>query len=144
MKRASTQILLTACAIFTAFMILSLIFAYIYIGPNEGLNMTLGLLIASFFGAFIQCLWFTEFFIKRLRYRYRLLGFAVSFAPVLFAISQIFGWFPLNPGSILLFFGIYLAIFGVMALGYSLYFKKKAGGYEEALKQYRERKSTDN
>lgn len=144
MKQAITQIALTACAIFTAFMIFSLTLAYIYIGPNEGLTMTLGLLIASFVGAFIQCLWFTEFFIKSMRYSYRLLGFAVTFAPVLFAISQIFGWFPLNPASIAVFFAIYLAIFGIMAFGYTLYFRKTAGSYEEALKRYRAQRRTND
>lgn len=144
MKQILKQILITACATFTIFMTLSLVSAYIFVGPNEGLSITLGLLLVSIIAASFQGLWFTEGLIKNMRYPYRLLGFAASFAPVLFVIAWFLGWFPLNPGSIIMFFLIFFMIFGAMALGYTLYYKKTAGSYEEALKQYRKKNEPSN
>lgn len=139
MKRFFARVLVSACVVFTVIMMASLPFAYIYAGPSEGLDMSVGMLVAALVAALLQGFWFSGFVLKRMRYATRLAGFALTAAPLIFACGWFAGWFPPRIESAVSFFIVFLAIFAFVSVGYTLYFKKVAGGYQEALEAYRKR-----
>lgn len=138
MKKALLYIGLGACVAFTVMMTVSLIIGYATIGPNDGLNLALSILIASVIAAVLQGLWFSGIFIKRLRYSLRILGFAVMLLPSLFACGWFGEWFPHSLESAGLFVVIFVVLLAVITAGYGVYFTKTVGSYEQALEKYRE------
>lgn len=144
MKKTLSHIVVRACVVFTTMMTISLIIGYIAIGSNAGLNIALSLLIASVGTAVLQGLWFSGTFIKTMRYAFRMLGFVITFFPVLFACGWLGGWFPQRPESAGLFAIIFIILLVVISIGYGMYFKKTAGSYDQALKTYREKQKLEN
>lgn len=137
MKRFFGRAIVSACVLFTAIMILSLPFAYVFAGPSEGLNMSAGMLVAALAAALLQGFWFSGVFVKRMRYAARLAGFALTAAPAIYLCGWFAGWFPQEIEYAVSFFAIFLVIFAAVSVGYTIHFKRVAGGYQEALEAYR-------
>ncbi|WP_139653475.1 DUF3021 domain-containing protein [Raoultibacter phocaeensis] len=139
MKRFFGRAAVTACVLFTAIMVMSLPFAYAFAGPSEGLNMSVGMLAAALAAALLQGFWFSGVFFARMRYTVRLAGFALTAAPAIYLCGWIAGWFPQRIEAAVGFFAIFLVLFAVISVGYTLYYRKIAGGYDKALEAYRKR-----
>lgn len=142
MKAFLKRFALTACVMFTIFMMLSLPAAYYFAGisgaDTSGLDITLSLFIACAGFSFLQGFWFSGFVIKKLAYALRLTGFAVTGAAMLFACGWFGNWFPHEIEVVVSFIITFLAIFALATAGYGVYFKKTAGSYDEALARYRQ------
>ena len=139
MKQFLGRVVVSACVLFTAIMVLSLPFAYAFAGPSEGLDMSVGMLVAALATALLQGFWFSGIFVKRMRYAVRLAGFALTAAPAIYLCGWFAGWFPQRIEYAISFFAIFLAIFAAVSIGYTIHFKRVAGGYQEALEAYRRR-----
>jgi len=144
MKKTLKIAAMVACVMFTIMMTFSLVSGYIFSGANAGMNLATSILIASFATAVLQAFWFSGAFLKTTRYAFRMIGFAVMLCPSLFACGWFGGWFPQRLDSAAVFAGIFVVIFAVVSVGYSVYFKKTAGSYEQALKNYRESQTRNN
>ncbi|BDE95915.1 hypothetical protein [Raoultibacter timonensis] len=139
MKRFFGRVVVTACVVFTAIMVASLPFAYAFAGPSGGLDMSVGMLVAAFAAALLQGFWFSGLILKRMRYAVRLAGFALTAAPAIYLCGWFAGWFPRDIEYAVSFFAIFLVLFAVISIGYTVHFKRVAGGYQEALEAYRRR-----
>lgn len=139
MKNTFKNMTIVASVMFTVWMITLLIVAYIFIGPNDGLNIAASLLIASILVAALQAFWFYGPFIKAMRYAFRMLGFAAMLLPILFACGWFGGWFPRQIEIIWSFLIVFVVLFALISIGYGIYFKRTAGSYEKALRNYREK-----
>ncbi len=135
---------LVASGMFTVWMAVFLIAAYIFMGSNDGLNIAASLLVASILVAALQAFWFYGSFIKAMRYAFRMLGFAATLLPVLFACGWLGGWFPRQIEIIWSFLIVFFVLFALVSAGYGIYFKKTAGSYEKALRNYREKQKQQN
>lgn len=138
MSKFFGRVVVTASVVFTAMMVLSLPFAYWFAGPSEGLDISVGLLVASLAAALLQGFWFSGAVLKRVRYVFRLAGFALTCAPAIYACGWFSGWFTQRIESAATFFAIFLVMFAIASIGYTIYYRKTAGSYEQALAQYRE------
>lgn len=136
MKSFIVRTLVAGCIVFTAMYVISLPFAYIFSGPNEGLDMSVGMLVAGVTIAALQGFWFSGVFLKRTRYSFRLAGFAITCVVGVLACGWLAGWFPRDVGFLASFLVVFLVIFGLITLGYSIYFRKTAGSYQQALDEY--------
>lgn len=130
---------IATCVGFTLMMVCYLAAWFAFGGLDQYLVMFLSILLASVFCATIQAIWFYSPLVKNMRYIFRSLWFALSLFLALLLCAWVGNWFPMNMGSLLGFTTIFLVIFATMAIGYSIYFKKVAGSYEQALKAYREK-----
>ena len=95
---------------------------------------------AAFGMAALQALWFTGAVFRKLAYPARIAGFGACGLPVLALCAWAGPWFPLDdPGVWAAFAIVYLFILAGVTAGYTVYFKKTAGGYDQALARYREK-----
>ena len=120
MKKIIAQTATAVCIVFTVMMAWFLAMGYLFAGPSYGLNLTASLYGAAFGMAALQAIWFTGALIKKL-------------------CAWLGQWLPAeDPGAWASFVVIYLFILAGMTAGYTVYYKKTAGGYDEALARYRE------
>ena len=128
MKKIIAQTATAVCIVFTVMMAWFLAMGYLFAGPSYGLAM-----------AALQAIWFTGALIKKLPYPARIAGFGACLLPVLALCAWLGQWLPAeDPGAWASFVVIYLFILAGMTAGYTVYYKKTAGGYDEALARYRE------
>lgn len=141
MKKFITQAALSICIIFTIVMAWFLGMGYLFAGPSYGLNLTASLYGMAIGIALLQTLWFTEIVLKKPSYPVRVAGFGLCGLPVVALCAWVGQWFPTDiPGVWISFVVIYLFILAGMTVGNTVYYKKTAGGYDEALARYREKK----
>lgn len=139
MKKIITQTAFTACAIFTIMMALFLAMGYLFAGPSYGLNITTSLYGVAIGSAVLQAFWFTGAVFKKLAYPARVACFGACLLPVIALCAWGGQWFPVDiPGTWVSFVVIYLVILAGMTAGYTVYYKKTAGGFDKALARYRE------
>lgn len=139
MKKIVVQAASATCIMFTIVMLWFTGMGYLFAGPSYGLNLTASVFGAAFGMAALQALWFTGAVFKKLAYPARIAGFGVCLLPVLALCAWGGRWFPVDiPWAWVSFAAIYLFILAGMTAGYTVYFKKTAGGYDEALARYRE------
>lgn len=136
-KRTAIRI----CIFFTVAMALWCIAGLIFAGPVEGIVTTLSLLAAFVLLCSLQTFWFTEIVLRRPSYPVRIAGFALTALPAL-ALCAAFGhWVPLDdPGAWISFVVVYLVVTAAFTAGYTLYFRRIAGSYDDAMARYRERR----
>lgn len=140
MKAILKQSLMKACVMFTIFMLIGSLIAIAFAGPQQGLIMTLTLMLAAIAFAFLQSLWFTDKLIKHLTYPLRIFGFGVTAFAVLLVCAALGSWFPMdNPGAWITFTAIYLVVLVLCCIGYQIYFKRTVGSFDEALRHYHEK-----
>ena len=129
-----------ACVYFTIAMLLWCVAGLMFAGPVEGVVITLSLLLAMGLLTLLQTLWFTPLVARRMHYPVRIAGFCLTGLPALALCAAVGGWVPPdNAGAWASFVVIYLVILAGMTAGYTVYFKKTAGGYDQALARYREK-----
>ncbi|MEG0375424.1 MAG: DUF3021 family protein, partial [Raoultibacter sp.] len=92
---------------------------------------------AGLVAAALQGFWFSGVWMKRTRYAFRLAGFAITCAPAMLACGWFAGWIPQKIEFVGSFLLIFFIIFAIVSIGYTVYFKKTAGTYQQALEKYR-------
>lgn len=132
---------LSACAIFTASTFFYLLASWFYGAEQVSAAALWGLFWASVTGALCQAVCFSDWLIKKLRYTWRSLLFVALFLPSLALIAWRTNWFPADQaGAWGLFIGIFLLIFGVMTVGFDIYFRFTGRKYDGLIGQYRKQK----
>ena len=102
------------------------------------------LLVISSVGTFLQFLAFSDRIIKKMRYTFRMIVFAIPFFALLSANAYFLDWFPHEAGSWLIFTIVFLVVFVVMIVGFEIYFRLMGRKYDGLLGQYRkQRESAD-
>lgn len=140
MKKIVAHTATIACIMFTVMMAWFLGIGYLFAGPSYGLNLTASLYGAAIGMAVLQAFWFTGAVFKKLAYPARIAGFGTCLLPVLALCAWLGPWIPVGmPEAWACFVIVYLVILAGMTIGYTAYFKKTAGGYDQALARYRER-----
>ncbi len=141
MSDFAKTIMITACVIFTLFMVVGTVTALVFVGPQYGLVMTLSLLLAAVAFALLQALWFTDKIIRHLTYPIRIMGFGVMGLVMLALCAWVGAWFPMNDvGAWIMFVVIFLVTLGAFCLGYQIHFKRTVGSFDAALRAYHERR----
>ena len=134
----------SACMIFTAAVLIYLVFCLIYDTREVTTVMLWGLLGVSVAGSLIQALCFSDWIIKKLRYTWRSLLFVLLFLPMLSLAAWRLEWFPMDQsGAWILFIGIFFLIFLVMTLGFEIYFRITGRKYDGLIGQYRKQKEDE-
>ena len=138
MKELAKQTLFTISIFFTLAMIACLALGYAFAGPSYGLNLTLSMLITTIGIGVLQALWFSGVVVKKLTYPARIVCFGITAFPVLVASAYVGAWLPTDRPEVWgLFVVIFFVILTLMTAGYTLYFRKTVGSYEQALARYR-------
>ncbi len=132
---------LSACAIFTASTFFYLLVSWFYGAEQVSARALWGLFWASIAGSLCQAVCFSDWLIKKMRYTWRSLLFVALFLPSLSLIAWWTNWFPADqPGAWGMFIGIFLLIFGVMTVGFDIYFQFTGRKYDGLIGQYRKQK----
>ena len=115
----------------------------ILLGENSISIVTIAsLLIVSSVGTFLQLLAFSDRIIKKKRYTFRMVVFAIPFFALLAANAYFLGWFPQESTNWLIFTVIFLVVFAVMAVGFEIYFRCMGRKYDGLLGQYRKQRES--
>lgn len=86
-----------------------------------------------------QFVCFTDYVLKNASNKKRLVLFSIKFYITISIFAVLFHWFPLTPANWLLFTGIFLAVFVIVAAVFSIYFKITGNKYNQMLDAYRSR-----
>ena len=92
---------------------------------------------------FLQLLWFTPTLIHKASYTARVVGFGLTYLPILVMAALLGRWFEPSLGSWAIFVGIYLVILLGMTLGFHRYYRHTSGSYQAALERYHKRKASE-
>ena len=130
-----------AAFMFSGAMILYLVIAALMGETEIAILEIVSLLILSAGGTFIQYLAFGPRLIKRMRYTFRMVVFALPFLALLSAVAFFFQWFPRENGLYWLgFIGIFLIAFAGATISFEIYFKATGKKYDGLLGQYHKRR----
>lgn len=139
MKPAIKRAAIAFCVIFTATMGLWSLAGLAFVGPEQGIVLTLTILLACALMAALQALWFGGAVIRRAAYPLRVLGFGLCALAALALCAWLGAWFPMDePGPWVSFCAIYLTVLALASAGYALYYRRAAGSLDAALARYRE------
>ncbi len=140
MKRLILKTANAACVMFAILMACFLAMGYAFAGPSHGLNLAASLYAAAIGITVLQTAWFTDALLKQLSYPARIAGFGVCCLPVLALCAWLGQWIPaeVGMGAWVCFAAIYLVALAIATIGYTAYFKKTVGSYDEALARYRQ------
>ena len=134
----------SAALMFSGTIILGIVFS-IYTGAESiPISVMIYLFILSCIGSFLQFLAFTDRIIKKMRYTFRMVLFAIPFFAVLASIAYFFEWFPSEAEYWLTFTIIYLIVLTVMTVGFEIYYRALGKKYDGLLGQYRKQKEKEN
>ena len=129
-----------AALLFTGMVILCSIIMLCLGESTVPINMLASILLVSALGTLLQFIAFTDYVIKKMRYRFRLIIYAIPFLAVLAANAALFRWFPPESGAWLMFLLIYLVGFAGISAGFEIYFRVMGKKYDGLLGQYRKQK----
>lgn len=123
---------------YTAAMCFYVFFLWVFKQDGASLPMLFSLLAAGAAAGFMQVAAFSDLFIKRLAYGWRMVLFFVAFGAVLTAFAVGFGWFPADQAGTWAMFGISFAlIFAAIAAGIEIYHRASGRKWDDRLDWYR-------
>lgn len=129
---------------FTAAMCVYLVFLALFRQTAAPLSTLFSLLLASAAAGALQVAAFSNLFIKKLAYGWRMAVFAVPFGAVLAGLAAGFGWFPKeSAGAWALFWVLFLVIFLGITAGIELYYRLSGRKYDDRLDWYRRNRERD-
>ena len=123
---------------YTAAMCFYVFFLWVFKQEGASLPMLFSLLAAGAAAGFMQVAAFSDLFIKRLAYGWRMVLFFVVFGAVLTAFAVGFGWFPADQAGAWAIFGIFFVlIFAAIAAGIEIYHRASGRKWDDRLDWYR-------
>lgn len=142
--RAVIAIKETASLNYTAAMCVYLLFLALFRQRTASLPILFSLLLASAAAGTMQVVAFTDLFIKKLAYGWRMAVFAVPFGGMLAGLAAGFGWLPAgSAGAWALFWVIFLVIFLGITAGIEIYYRLSGKKYNDRLDWYRRNRKQD-
>ena len=126
---------------YTAAMCIYLFFLWVFKQDGASLPMLFSLLAVGVASGFMQVVAFSDLFIKKLAYGWRMMLFFVVFGAIITAFAVGFGWFPVERVEAwLMFFAIFIVIFLFITVGIELYYRLSGRKYDDRLDWYRKNK----
>lgn len=111
---------------------------------NGGMALCLSYIVAGVAGGLLQQLWFSFGVMTKMAYPGRFAGFGLSYFVVLALCATFGGWLPAdNSGAWVIFSLLYLAIFAVLTIAFSAWYRHKGSSYRKMLAEYRRQQSGD-
>lgn len=145
MNTFAKSLLMRVCVYFTIAMIFCIIAGLIFVGADQGIMISISLLVVCALMVLLQGLWFTDKLLKKPSYPVRIFGFGVTGFVVLALCAWIFEWMPHDiPEAWISFTVIYLVILGAFCVGYQVRFKRTCGSFDAALRAYHEQEKDDD
>ena len=125
---------------YTASMCFYMFFLFVFKQEAASLPMLFSLLLVCVAAGTLQVAAFTDLFIKKLAYGWRLVVFVVPFFAVIAAFAVAFQWFPTENVQAWLSFGvIFIIIFLVFTVGIEVYYWMSGKKYDRLLGLYHRR-----
>lgn len=125
---------------YTASMCFYMFFLFVFKQEAASLSMLFSLLLVCVAAGTLQVAVFTDLFIKKLAYGWRLVVFVVPFFAVIAAFAVAFQWFPTENVQAWLSFGvIFIIIFLVFTAGIEVYYRMSGKKYDRLLGLYHRR-----
>lgn len=123
---------------YTAAMCVYLVFLFLFHQTAAPLPTLFSLLLASVAAGAMQVAAFSDLFIKKLTYGWRMAVFAIPFGAILAGLAAGFGWFPIkSAGAWALFWLFFLVIFLGITAGIEIYYRLSGRKYDDRLDWYR-------
>lgn len=131
----------SACLIFTAAILIYLLFCLFFNTHEVPTTMLWGLFWVSAAGSLIQAVCFSNWIIKKMRYTWRSVLFVALFLPLLSLAAWKLNWFPTErAGAWAVFIGVFFLIFIVMTVGFEIFFRLTGRKYDGLIGQYRKQR----
>lgn len=127
------------CIIFTATMLLCMVFGLVFAdeAAKEGIFIGGGIAAFTVMAVLLQLIFFTPYVIKRMAYVPRIALFGVCLYVVTSAFGVVLNWFSAdNIWAWVSFTIAYLAILGIMTLIFSIIYKRETKALNEGLKKF--------
>lgn len=131
-----------ACMSFTGFVMVYVVISWFF--GQRGLSFSLlwQFLALSLLVSTLQFIFFSGNVVKKMNYAWRLVWFVLPLYLGVSAFALLFGWFPLRPGSWLVFTAIFLVIFAVLVVALELYCRLTGRQYNQLLDAYKSRQGS--
>ena len=127
----------TASLCYTGAMCFYLFFLWMFQQETAGLPILLSLLVVSVAAGTMQVAAFSNLFIKKLSYGWRMVVFVVPFFGLLTAFAVGFDWFPTgSAGAWVTFIAIFIVIFLFITVGIELYYRLSGRKWDDRLDWY--------
>lgn len=125
------------CIYFTAAMIVWLIAGLAFVGPTEGIVVSISLFAACVLMAFLQAFWFTDKLLRNPSYPIRILGFGITGFAALATCAWFGGWMPHDIlEAWITFTAIYLILLVAFTILFSFIYRQKLAQYSAALRRF--------
>ena len=133
----------TASLCYTGAMCFYLFFLWVFKQEGAGLPMLFSLLAVSVAAGTMQVAAFSNLFIKKLSYGWRMVVFVIPFFALLTAFAVGFGWFPTESvGAWVSFIVIFIVIFLFITVGIELYYRLSGRKWDDRLDWYQKNRGT--
>lgn len=129
---------------YAAAMCIYLFFLWVFQQESASLPQLFSVLLASVAAGTMQVVAFSDLFLKKLAYGWRMVLFFVVFGAVLAGIAVGFGWFPAeNAGAWVSFGAAFLLIFAAITAGIEIYYRASGRRWDDRLDWYRKNRDKE-
>ena len=129
---------------YTAAMCIYIFFLWVFKQEGASLPMLFSLLVVGVAAGFMQVVAFSDLFIKKLAYGWRMVIFFAVFGAILTAFAVGFGWFPTDRLGAWVMFGVFFVlIFVAIAVGIEIYYRSSGRKWDDRLDWYRRNRNRD-
>lgn len=126
---------------YTAAMCFYIFFLWVFKQEGASLPMLFSLLVVGAAAGLMQVVAFSDLFLKKLAYGWRMVLFFVVFGAILTAFAVGFGWFPTDSaGAWVSFAVIFVLIFAAITAGIEIYYRASGRKWDDRLDWYRRQK----
>ena len=129
---------------YTAAMCIYLFFLWVFQQESASLPTLFSLLAVGAAAGLMQVVAFSDLFLKKLAYGWRMVLFFGVLGAVLTGIAVGFGWFPAeNAGAWVSFGAAFLLIFAAITAGIEIYYRASGRRWDDRLDWYRKNRDKE-
>lgn len=129
---------------YTAAMCIYLFFLWVFKQDGASLPMLFSLLVVGVASGVMQVVAFSDLFIKKLAYGWRMMLFFVVFGAIITAFAVGFGWFPVENAWAWVSFGVtFVLIFAAITAGIEIYYRASGRRWDDRLDWYRKNRDKE-
>ena len=129
---------------YTAAMGIYLFFLWVFQQESASLPTLFSLLAVGAAAGLMQVVAFSDLFLKKLAYGWRMVLFFVVFGAVLTAFAVGFGWFPAENAWAWVSFGaVFVLIFAAITAGIEIYYRASGRRWDDRLDWYRKNRDKE-
>ena len=129
---------------YAAAMCIYLFFLFLFRQEGATLPQLFSVLLASVAAGAMQVVAFSDLFIKKLAYGWRMMLFFVVFGAIITAFAVGFGWFPVENAWAWVGFGVtFVLIFAAITAGIEIYYRASGRRWDDRLDWYRKNRKKE-